>query len=623
MLLGVVSFAPVVAAGQPRARQGATPTRPPLARPALGPDRAALRAQGQAIFDDWIAASGRATDSVWQARLDSMMRRLSTATGIQRLELAYAIVNDADVNAAALPGGFIVVNRGMLNFVDSLSARDTSNSDRAGRATGMLASVLAHELAHVTLGHAEQPAPPSARSAVAGTRAGSSRASRGGMTGVPDELIARQRQLRADEDAADRTGALYLVRAGWPIEHAMDVMRALDRAERSRPIRRSALDDFSWLRSHPRAAARLAAIEGFRAALRAHQSDLDDALTLIANDAEPETAIALLDAVLVAFPDLAVARHARAVASQQQYFALIPVATLAVHPSTPVFASEFLLSVRGEATTAARLVSSAREDYQRAMAAETHPFTLSNLAILDAYAGDSARALARAARAFAAAPDDVDVLNNLGVVRYLARNVVGARQAFESAIRLHGDSAPPRVLFNYARTLLDIGDPEGARVMEEYLLRDGTSAWARLGRSLIGARTGGEAVAVAPAAGGDSVPPTVSGVALGAMPGDVVRAIGEPDKRETQRGQAIWRYHARGLALVITPRDGVRSIALESATAEALAGARVGDAMSTVRSAWGLPSEIQRDRLIYVRGTWSLVVERAFGLVSRLALMRP
>jgi predicted Zn-dependent protease len=48
------------------------------------------------------------------------------------------VVNSSDINAFALPGGFIYVNRGLI---------------QAARSEGELAGVLAHEMAHVALRH--------------------------------------------------------------------------------------------------------------------------------------------------------------------------------------------------------------------------------------------------------------------------------------------------------------------------------------------------------------------------------------------------------------------------------------------------------------------------------------
>jgi len=614
------------AAQSPRVAAQSAPERAarrPVPKPTLGVDRAARRKQGQADLDDWIRSSGRFEDSVWAPRIETIVRRLTAATGVPDLEPTWALLNDASINAASLPGGFVVVYRGMLAFVDSVAARQSPPADRAAYATSMMASVIAHELAHVTLGHVDTPIGGPTRAA-AGPGSPRARPSGFAMTGVSDGELTRARQSREDETAADRSGALYLLRAGYDIEGALVVMRAMDAVERAGMARAAGLNAFTWLRGHPRPAARLVALESYRATIRAHQVALDDALTLLASDAEPTTAIELLNGVLADFPDLAAARHARAAALQQQYVALVPVSTLKLRPSTPVFSSEFLLSVRGETSKAAALINAARADYERAMAVDVHPYTLSALAVLDAWGGNLALATERAQRASREAKGDVDVLNNLGVVQYLAGDRTAARGTLEQAVRLGGDSVPPRVLFNYARTLIELKDPEGSRVMRDYLLRDGSSAWASVGRTLAGPSLVTDSTASNVGAARDTAVPLVYGVRLGALPADVVARLGNAPEPEVQRDQTLWHYPARGLTVVFSPRDGVTGIVLagREADSSALSGVYVGQPMATLRAKLGLPADVQRDRFFFLRGSWMFVVDREFGLVSRIAVQQ-
>lgn len=50
----------------------------------------------------------------------------------------FKVVNAADINAFALPGGYMYVNRGLIE---------------AAGTEGQLAGVMAHEMAHVALRH--------------------------------------------------------------------------------------------------------------------------------------------------------------------------------------------------------------------------------------------------------------------------------------------------------------------------------------------------------------------------------------------------------------------------------------------------------------------------------------
>jgi predicted Zn-dependent protease len=71
--------------------------------------------------------------------LDSLGRRLaSKAPSGEQFRFQHKIVNDKSINAVGLPGGFLYVNRGMIE---------------AAANEAELASVIAHEIAHVVLRH--------------------------------------------------------------------------------------------------------------------------------------------------------------------------------------------------------------------------------------------------------------------------------------------------------------------------------------------------------------------------------------------------------------------------------------------------------------------------------------
>jgi beta-barrel assembly-enhancing protease len=70
--------------------------------------------------------------------LDALGKRLAAHAPGYAFPYRFRCVNDEDVNAFALPGGFIYVDRGVIE-----AARDESQ----------LAGVLAHEIAHVALRH--------------------------------------------------------------------------------------------------------------------------------------------------------------------------------------------------------------------------------------------------------------------------------------------------------------------------------------------------------------------------------------------------------------------------------------------------------------------------------------
>src|SRR5438067_239269 len=72
------------------------------------------------------------------AYVNSIGQRLAANAGGPQFQYRFRVVNSADINAFALPGGFIYINRGILD-----NARNE----------GEVAGVMAHEISHVALRH--------------------------------------------------------------------------------------------------------------------------------------------------------------------------------------------------------------------------------------------------------------------------------------------------------------------------------------------------------------------------------------------------------------------------------------------------------------------------------------
>ncbi len=77
-------------------------------------------------------------DRVVDAYVEGLFRNLAAQAPGAKYPYQVQVVNASDVNAFALPGGFVYVNRGTL---------------AAARTNGEVAGVLAHEIAHVALRH--------------------------------------------------------------------------------------------------------------------------------------------------------------------------------------------------------------------------------------------------------------------------------------------------------------------------------------------------------------------------------------------------------------------------------------------------------------------------------------
>ena len=167
--------------------------------------------------------------------LHEIVSRLLVAAHQPETSFTITILNSSQVNAFALPGGFIYVTRGILAL-----ANDTSE----------LAAVLAHEISHVTLRHAQ------ARSNRVATTQLVDRVINGVLGGnaETDQGAARSRLSFAafsqgQELAADKEGVLVAERAGYDPYAASRFLAAMERFSSFGLAKEDEGNDF--LSSHP------------------------------------------------------------------------------------------------------------------------------------------------------------------------------------------------------------------------------------------------------------------------------------------------------------------------------------------------------------------------------------
>src|SRR5215510_2618842 len=77
-------------------------------------------------------------DRQGNAYIDALGRRLAAHAPGEKYPYQFKIVNDTAINAFALPGGFVYVNRGAVEAAEN---------------EAQLAGVMAHEIGHVALRH--------------------------------------------------------------------------------------------------------------------------------------------------------------------------------------------------------------------------------------------------------------------------------------------------------------------------------------------------------------------------------------------------------------------------------------------------------------------------------------
>ncbi|HJU67972.1 MAG TPA: M48 family metallopeptidase [Gemmatimonadaceae bacterium] len=164
----------------------------------------------------------------------------------RNLDWRFYVVDSRDVNAFAVPGGFIYINRGLIERAQNLS---------------MLAGVLGHEIGHVIERHSVQQMEKMQQAQIGVTlacvltRVCENQAA-GALIDVAGTAVFAKFS-RDDEREADRDAITYVTRAGIDPRGIPAMFRVL-LSERNRQS--SAVD--SWFSTHPLEEDRIAETEG-------------------------------------------------------------------------------------------------------------------------------------------------------------------------------------------------------------------------------------------------------------------------------------------------------------------------------------------------------------------------
>jgi predicted Zn-dependent protease len=233
---------------------GAQPLAPGMAQaqrlPDLGDESEAAvtpaqeRKLGESVVRQIRASGGYLDDPEVNDYLNELGNRL-VAAGSDKYDFEFFAVPDPSINAFALPGGFIGVHAGLLLLAQSESE---------------LASVLAHEITHVTQRHYTRSLGGQQRSllyslaalavAIAASRSGSSSSGQATSAAIAaSQALAIQTQLnytREYEYEADRIGFQRLSSAGFDTTSMATFMERLQKSSRF-----SDSNAPSYLRSHP------------------------------------------------------------------------------------------------------------------------------------------------------------------------------------------------------------------------------------------------------------------------------------------------------------------------------------------------------------------------------------
>ena len=197
---------------------------------------------------------GLINDQALQNYLQGIGAGLAAKSERPNLPWTFRAVDDPSPNAFALPGGYIFVTRGLLDLMNNEAE---------------LASVVGHEIGHVTARHSVQQMSQQQLAGLAlgvGAILSPTVAQLGGIAQQGLGLLFLK-YGRDDERQADDLGFRYALTQGYDVRYMDDVFRSLQRlgeASKQSPLP-------TWLATHPGEAERIQTIDAKLAQLQPAQ----------------------------------------------------------------------------------------------------------------------------------------------------------------------------------------------------------------------------------------------------------------------------------------------------------------------------------------------------------------
>lgn len=181
------------------------------------------------IFHDYIIQSENVVhDQEITAPVNNLVKEICTANGIKAEEIRVYVLKNKQINAFAMPGKQLVIYSGLID--------ETKNQYE-------LAGVIAHELAHIKLGHIK-------KKLIKELGLSTLLSVSGGVEGAQlakemVKLLSSTAYDRKQEEEADLQAVNYLINTGVSPAYLTDFLERLSKRELPGQM------CFSWISDHP------------------------------------------------------------------------------------------------------------------------------------------------------------------------------------------------------------------------------------------------------------------------------------------------------------------------------------------------------------------------------------
>ncbi|MCZ6830207.1 MAG: M48 family metalloprotease [Gammaproteobacteria bacterium] len=178
---------------------------------------------GREMHEKMMESGAAYPDQRVQAYVDRIGQALAAHSDRPKLKYTFTVIDSENINAFALPGGYIYINRGLMSYLDNEAE---------------LAAVLSHEIGHVTARHSVRQQTASQVSSILAqlayvTTGSADLADASNMAGTAIVRgYGREHELEADSE-----GAVYLYNTGYDPNALLAVIGVLKDQEQYNRIK--------------------------------------------------------------------------------------------------------------------------------------------------------------------------------------------------------------------------------------------------------------------------------------------------------------------------------------------------------------------------------------------------